>query len=136
MLWVPQIAGAPDIAGNQPHDYWPGRQWVGWVGTDFYGKFPNFSGLTALYNAYPGQPFTFGEYALWGSDDPGIVDRLFGWIGSHPRARMLIYNQGLDANGPFRPSSFHTRPASWDGCRRGPSSRRLHRTLPRSLRSL
>jgi hypothetical protein len=102
MLWVPMSAGSPDVAGNEPRDYWPGRRWVDWVGTDFYSKFPNFSGLTALYDAYPRQPFVFGEYALWGSDDPGWVRELFAWIRSHRRVRMLIYNQGLDPNGPFR----------------------------------
>jgi hypothetical protein len=106
MLWVPQTAGDPDIPGNQPSNYWPGRQWVNWVGTDFYGKFPNFRGLSSFYSSYPGLPFVFGEWALWGSDDPGFVDGLFGWIGSHRRARMLIYNQGLKLDGPFRLTSY------------------------------
>ena len=106
MLWVPQVAGSPNVAGNQPRAYWPGPQWVDWVGTDFYGKYPNFSGLTSLYNAFPGQPFVFGEWALWGADDPGFVDRLFGWVGAHPRARMLVYNQGVSTDGPFRLSRY------------------------------
>ncbi len=106
MLWVPQTSGAPDIAGNQPSNYWPGRQWVNWVGTDFYGKFPNFAGLSSFYRSYPGLPFVFGEWALWGSDDPGFVDGLFGWIGSHPRTRMLIYNQGVNPVGPLRLTSY------------------------------
>lgn len=106
MLWVPQVAGSPTVAGNQPSDYWPGSAWVDWVGTDFYGKYPNFSGLTAFYDSFPGQPFVFGEWALWGSDDPGFVDALFGWIGAHPRTRMLIYNQGVNLNGPFRLSWY------------------------------
>jgi hypothetical protein len=106
MLWVPMSAGSPDLPGNEPRDYWPGRPWVDWVGTDFYSKFPNFSGLSALYAAYPRQPFVFGEYALWGADDPGWVRQLFAWISSHPRVRMLIYNQGLDPNGPFRLSQY------------------------------
>jgi hypothetical protein len=106
MLWVPQVAGAPDIRGNQPSDYFPGAPWVDWVGTDFYGNAPNFTGLTRLYNAYPGQPFLFGEYALWGRDLPGFVDQLFGWTASHPRTRMLIYNQGAQTDGPFRLSRY------------------------------
>ena len=76
------------------------------MGTDFYGKYPNFSGLTSLYNAFPGQPFVFGEWALWGADDPGFVDQLFGWVGAHPRARMLVYNQGVSTDGPFRLSRY------------------------------
>jgi hypothetical protein len=102
MLWVPQVAGAPDVPGNSPRAYWPGRQWVDWVGTDFYSKFPNFSGLNAFYAAFRHKPFVFGEYALWGADDPGFINSLFGWVSSHARARMLIYNQGAISDGPFR----------------------------------
>ena len=102
MLWVPQSAGTPNIAAQAPGNYFPGRAWVDWVGTDFYSKFPNFTGLTQLYNHYSGFPFTFGEYAFWDSGDPGFMARLFSWIGSHRRTRMLIYNQGAMTNGPFR----------------------------------
>jgi hypothetical protein len=102
MLWVPQVAGAPDIPGNRPRDYWPGSRWVDWVGTDFYGNAPNFAGLTALYDAFPRQPFVFGEYALWGSDDPGFIRQLFSWVHAHGRTRMMIYNLGLNPRGPFR----------------------------------
>lgn len=106
MLWVPQSAGTPNIAAQAPAAYFPGRPWVDWVGTDFYSKFPNFAGLTQLYNHYSGYPFTFGEYAFWDSGDPGFMDRLFSWIASHRRARMLVYNQGAMTNGPFRLNRF------------------------------
>ncbi len=104
MLWVPQVApGDPDVAGNQPGNYWPGRAWVDWVGTDFYSFAPNFAGLNAFYNAYPGFPFVFGEYAVGEtSDDPGFIDALFGWGAAHPRVRMMIYNMGVRTDGPFR----------------------------------
>lgn len=101
-LWVPQSAGNPDTGANAPAAYWPGGAWVDWVGTDFYSRFPNFAGLERLYRAYPGKPFVLGEWALWGSDDPGFVTRLFAWVRSHPRVRMLVYNQGERADGPFR----------------------------------
>jgi hypothetical protein len=112
MLWVPQVAGAPSIAANQPRAYWPGGQWVDWIGTDFYSKFPNFPGLNSFYDSFPGEPFMFGEWALWGADNPGFVDQLFGWIGSHPRTRMLIYNQGIRTDGPFRLSRYPHAAAS------------------------
>lgn len=104
MLWVPQVApGDPDVAGNEPSDYWPGSRWVDWVGTDFYSDSPNFSGLSTFYDEYQGKPFVFGEYALWDSgDDVGFVDGLFGWVAAHPQTRMMIYNQGLEQDGPFR----------------------------------
>ncbi|MBV8431582.1 MAG: hypothetical protein JO244_10490 [Solirubrobacterales bacterium] len=103
MLWVPQVApGDPDVPGNQPSSYWPGRAWVDWVGTDFYSFAPNFSGLSAFYDSYPGMPFVFGEYAVGETgDDPGFINQLFGWVGAHPRVRMMIYNQGVNPVGPF-----------------------------------
>ena len=39
MMWVPQSFGSPNIAGNQPADYWPGGRYVDWVGIDIYSKF-------------------------------------------------------------------------------------------------
>jgi hypothetical protein len=106
MLWVPQSAGTPNIPAQAPAAYYPGRPWVDWVGTDFYSKFPNFTGLTQLYNHYGGFPFTFGEYAFWDSGDPGFMDRLFAWIATHQRTRMLVYYQGAEVNGPFRLSHY------------------------------
>jgi hypothetical protein len=104
MQWVPQVAGAPDVAGNRPLDYWPGARYVDWVGTDFYSRFPNFTGLDGFYASVRRfhKPFVFGEWALWGSDDAGFVERLFGWARSHPQVQMLVYNQGKRADGPFR----------------------------------
>jgi hypothetical protein len=104
MLWVPELQpGDPAVPGNQPSAYWPGGQWVDWVGTDFYSNAPNFSGLQTFYSQYSFKPFVFAEYALWNSgDDVGFVDRLFGWVGSHPDVRMMLYNQGVSVTGPFR----------------------------------
>ena len=110
MLWVPQLAGEPNIPGNQPRSYWPGRPWVDWVGTDFYSRFDDFSALSSFYSAFGGAPFVFGEYGLWGADDPGYVHRLFRWIDTHPRTRMLVYNEGGGADGPFS-LSRHPRAA-------------------------
>jgi len=101
-LWVPQVAGAPNTAANSPRAYWPGGRYVDWVGTDFYSKFPNWSGLARFYSSFPRKPFVFGEWAVWGADNPGFVDALFNWTGSHRRTRMLMYNQGVRTGGPFR----------------------------------
>jgi hypothetical protein len=102
MLWVPQTRGTPDIPANMPRAYWPGGAYVDWVGTDFYSRFPNFHWLQDFYRAFPGKPFVFAEWALWGADDPGFVTRLFDWVGRHPRVRMVLYNQGAQTHGPFR----------------------------------
>jgi hypothetical protein len=101
-VWTPQTAGSPDIPANSPSAYYPGSRYVDWVGTDFYSKFANFTGLDAFYAEYPQKPFAFGEWAIWGGDSPGFVDQLFNWVNSHRRVHMMLYNQGYIANGPFR----------------------------------
>ena len=68
MLWVPQTEGTPNIAANSAAAYWPGPQYVDWVGTDFYSRFPAFAKLERFYAQYPSKPFVFGEWAMWGAD--------------------------------------------------------------------
>jgi hypothetical protein len=94
--WAPMTAGSPDMPANAPRAYWPGAAYVDWVGTDFYSRFPGFRGLNRFYadRRYAGKPFVFGEWGMWGRDQPSFVRRFFGWIGSHRRVRMLTYNQG------------------------------------------
>jgi hypothetical protein len=98
-LWVPQDAGSPDIAANAPGAFWPGAQYVDWVGTDFYASYPNFDLLSRYYAAYSSKPFVLSEWALYGADDPGFVRALFAWIASHPRVRMVNYYQGFSRSG-------------------------------------
>jgi hypothetical protein len=102
--WTPMTAGSPNVAGNSPGRYWPGSAYVDWVGTDFYSRFPNFSGLDRFYanRRYAGKPFVFGEWAVWGRDDAGFVRRFFAWVAAHPRVRMLAYNQGNRTTSAFR----------------------------------
>ncbi|HEV2814444.1 MAG TPA: hypothetical protein VGW10_14410 [Solirubrobacteraceae bacterium] len=102
LMWVPHNATALNIAGNQPRAYWPGNRYVDWVGTDFYGQNPNWGALERIYDGFPGKPFVFGEWALWGRDDPSFVKRLFAFARTHRRVRMMIYNQGGREDGPFR----------------------------------
>lgn len=106
-LWVPEVSGDPNVPGNPPRAYWPGSRYVDWVGTDFYSKFPNYRGLNAFYNEFRGKPFVFGEWALWGQDNPNFVRGLFGWIRSHRRVRMVMYNQGSHpSQSPFELSRY------------------------------
>ncbi len=100
-VWTPETAGTPAISGNDPANYYPGDAYVDWVGTDFYSRFPNFPGLEAFYKHYPHKPFAFGEWALWGADNPAWVSELFKWVAAHRRVRMMLYNQGYTNSGPF-----------------------------------
>ena len=104
LQWVPMTAGSPNIRGNRPSAYWPGAAYVDWIGTDFYSRYPNFAGLSRFYNAklYTGKPFVFGEWAMWGRDDPSFMRRFFNWVHEHPRVKMLAYNQGNAPTSEFR----------------------------------
>ena len=88
--------------------HWPGGRYVDWVGTDFYSTSrtsPTSSASTRSMRRF-GKPFVFGEWAVWGADDPGFVQRLFAWSEStRPRADA-IYNQGKRTDGPFRLSRY------------------------------
>jgi hypothetical protein len=121
-MWAPQTAGTPDVAANGPGAYYPGSAYVDIVGTDFYSAFPNFAGLARLYSAYPSKPFGFNEWAMWQNGDPSFVRQLFGFIRSHRRVGIMVYNQGLNPDGPFRLKRF---PAAAGEIRRQLASRRF-----------
>jgi hypothetical protein len=123
LLWVPFCAGLPYVAGNGPGAYWPGGRYVDWVGTDFFANSPNFPCLGRLYKdrRWKRKPFAFGEWALWGRDDPGFVRKLFGWVRSHKRVRMAVYNQGATLK-PF----LRLRPRSAGELRRQLRSRHFY----------
>jgi len=108
-VWAPMTGGAPNISALRPQVYWPGRRWVDWVGTSFYSRFPNFTGLERFYKDFAvrrNKPFAIAEWAIWGADAPAFADRLFDWIGSHRRTRMVQYNQGSQPGGIFRLSRY------------------------------
>lgn len=102
--WVPMTAGSPNIDANRPGRYWPGSRYLDWVGTDFYSRFPNFGGLSRFYNTrrYARRPFVFGEWGMWGRDDPAFMRSFFDWVAAHRRVRMLAYYQGNQTTSPFR----------------------------------
>lgn len=108
-VWAPMTGGAPNIHALRPAAYWPGRRWVDWVGTSFYSRFPNFTGLERFYRDFAARkrkPFAIAEWAIWGADAPGFANRLFDWIAAHRRVQMVHYNQGAHAGGIFRLSRY------------------------------
>jgi hypothetical protein len=108
-VWAPMTGGAPSISALRPQAYWPGSKWVDWVGTSFYSRFPNFTGLDRFYKDFAvgkRKPFAIAEWAIWGSDAPGFADRLFDWVAGHDLVRMVHYNQGSESGGIFRLSRY------------------------------
>jgi hypothetical protein len=107
MVFNPQGAGSPNVAGNQPKDYYPGRYVVDYVANDLYiqnGR-AAWSANQALYDRYKAvHPFMIAEYAPWGYDDPAFIRKMFGWVNTHPRVVGLSYFNGTSGK-TFRLSS-------------------------------
>lgn len=103
MMWVPQSFGSPNIAGNQPSDYWPGREWVDWIGFDLYSKFAGaFARDKAFVENYRGFPVVVGEYGPWDNDYSGaFTDSMLDWAETHDRVKMLLYYRSVDPDNIF-----------------------------------
>jgi hypothetical protein len=102
MMWVPQTRGSPDIPAMMPARFWPGGRYVDWVGTDFFSRYPRFDWLNAFYRRFRGKPFVFGEWSVWGADNPAFVRTFFRWLRAHGRVKLVVYYQGTRPNAPFR----------------------------------
>ncbi|MBC7459916.1 MAG: hypothetical protein H7287_01000 [Thermoleophilia bacterium] len=97
LVFNPQGRGAPDVPGNMPAAYYPGRAYVDYVANDLYeqGGTANWAAHEALYQLYAkAHPFIVAEYAPWGYDSASYVKRMFAWVASHPRTVGLIYYNG------------------------------------------
>jgi len=125
MVWSPMTGGSPMVSSLDPKHFWPGRRWTDWTATSFYSRYPNFRWLTPFYERFSARqkvPFMIAEWAMWVNGDPGFVKQLFSWTFSHKRTRMLIYNQGNKANGPFRLTRY---PGAATALRRALTNRRF-----------
>lgn len=107
LMWVPLSFGNPEIPKNHPRHFWPGAEYVDWVGTTWYSPFKASSAMNSFYG-YPlwrTKPFVFAEWGVWGRDDPGFVRQFFGFVKSHPRVRMAVYYQSALLKPEFRLSA-------------------------------
>jgi hypothetical protein len=102
LMWVPQSFGSPNVAGNQPADYWPGGRYVDWVGFDVFAKFRSaFDDDQRFYRAYRHKPVVVGEYSPWDNDQSGaFTHSLFTWAKRHKRVKMLIYYRSVTPDNP------------------------------------
>jgi hypothetical protein len=101
LVFNPQGRGAPDVAGNQPWDYYPGRAYVDYVANDVYVQHgrANWPANEALYRRYAAvHPFMMGEYAPWGYDDPAFMRKMFSWVTTHPRVVGMLYFNGTSGS--------------------------------------
>ena len=113
MQWVPLTGGNPETARNDPAHWWPGSRYVDWVGTTWYSMFTRSDAFSHFMGRRPwrSKPFVFGEYGVWGADDPAFISRFFGFVGAHRRVGMISYYQSALLKPAFRLAS-HPRSRS------------------------
>jgi hypothetical protein len=106
VVWSPLPSGSPTVPHNRPRHFYPGSRWVDWAGTDFYSGYPEWKSLTGLYRKFSGKPFAITEWAVHAGDDPAFVSKLFAWVRSHPRCKMLVYYQDFGATSTYRIQNY------------------------------
>ena len=106
MMWVPQTFGSPNVPGNQPRNYWPGRGYVDWVGADIFSKYATpgvWGALNRFFRGRPwrGKPFVIGEYSAYDNDHSGaFVRELLRWERRRKRVKMLLYYRSVSPGNP------------------------------------
>jgi hypothetical protein len=104
-MWTPLTRGSPNVPGNGPNDYFPGRKYVDWVGTDVYSKFSNptlWHNLNRFFEHKRGYPFILGEYGAWDNDFDGeFMRRIHKWARKRTRVRALVYFRSVDPDNIF-----------------------------------
>jgi len=107
VLWSTLPAGSPTVPQNRPRFFYPGDEYVDWVGTDFYSDAQDWKALTGLYRRYSSKPFAIPEFGIsTGSDDPAYIDRLMGWVRGHRRCKMLVYYQDFGSASSYRIQNY------------------------------
>jgi hypothetical protein len=109
LVWSTLPAGSPTVPRNRPRHFYPGPDYVDWVGTDFYSDNQDWKALTGLYRRFSGKPFALPEWGVSSGDDPRFVRRLLTWVDRHPRCKMLVYYQDFGATSAYR---LQNNPAS------------------------
>jgi hypothetical protein len=102
VIWSTLPAGSPTVPQNRPKHFYPGDEYVDWVGTDFYADNQDWKALTGLYNRFATKPFAIPEFGLSSSDDPAYVTQLMVWARRHPRCKMLVYYQDFGSTSSYR----------------------------------
>jgi hypothetical protein len=127
VLWSTLPAGSPTVPQNRPRHFYPGSDYVDWVGTDVYSDNQDWKSLTGLYRRFSGKPFALPEWGVNGVDDARFVRRLLTWVDRHPRCKMLVYYQDFGSASSYRLQNY---PASLVALRRWLRSPRVASFAP------
>jgi hypothetical protein len=105
LVWTPLTRGSPNVPGNTPGSYFPGRRYVDWVGTDVYSKFSNstvWTTLNGFFEQFDGFPFMLAEYGAWDNDHDGsFTRRIHRWARAHQRVGALLYFRSVNTENAF-----------------------------------
>ncbi|MDX6481641.1 MAG: hypothetical protein QOG85_2151 [Gaiellaceae bacterium] len=111
LVWNPQGFGSPDVPGNSANAYYPGNAYVDVVADDLYdiaGHGATWAAAQKLYDSHPTKAFGFGEWGLWGIDDPAFVRAMGSFARTHGRLVLLAYFNGK----PGSVFDLHSKPGS------------------------
>ena len=106
VLWSTLPAGSPTVPHNRPKHFYPGDEYVDWVGTDFYSDNQDWKALTGLYRRFAPKPFAIPEFGVSSGDDPAYMRKLFVWVRRHRRCRMLVYYQDFGSASSYRIQNY------------------------------
>jgi hypothetical protein len=106
VLWSTLPAGSPTVPQNRPRHFYPGDDYVDWVGTDFYSDNQDWKALDGLYNRFSKKPFALPEWGVSSGDDPAYVRKLMAWVRHHRRCRMLVYYQDFGSTSSYRLQNY------------------------------
>lgn len=105
-VWSTLPAGSPTVPQNRPRHFYPGSDYVDWVGTDIYSDNQDWKSLAGLYRRFDDKPFALPEWGVVGADDPRFVRRLLTWVNRHRRCKMLVYYQDFGATSSYRLQNY------------------------------
>ena len=111
VLWSTLPAGSPTVPHNRPKYFYPGDDYVDWVGTDFYSDNQDWKALNGLYKRYDSKALRAARVGRLQRRRPGLRRTPDG-LGQAPRA-LQDARSTTRTSAPRAPTgSRTTRPAS------------------------
>src|SRR3712207_2521853 len=116
----------PDVVGNAAVEYYPGDDFVDWVGQDvyyapwsasmetyfsciddFYREFSEWRGKPYMLAEWGLRPPSMGPEGTTSNDDPGFINGVLDWAKIHLRAKALVYwSWNFPSEGDYRLRAF------------------------------
>ncbi|MDD4776016.1 MAG: glycosyl hydrolase [Syntrophomonas sp.] len=130
-VWNPHDRAFPDFKWNRAELYYPGADYVDWVGLTGYNNGTGFAGETwrdfnAIYypvytdylRRYPGKPLIITEFACseLGGDKAAWIQQAMNYLRTYPYIRIAVWYDQTDRNRLYR---IDSSPAAKEAFRQG-----------------